>query len=64
MILRNLRPLYLYRYKENCITYKNGRYVAKARWNGAHCVLPTNYEICRKRAENTIERLSVPPHLL
>ncbi|XP_060559756.1 uncharacterized protein LOC132719843 [Ruditapes philippinarum] len=51
-------------YKENCITYKDGRYVAKLPWQDDHSVLHTNYEICRKRTENTIKRLSTEPDIL
>ncbi|XP_053391234.1 uncharacterized protein LOC128554047 [Mercenaria mercenaria] len=51
-------------YKENCITYKDGRYVAKLPWKEDHPVLPTNYEVCKSRTENTIRRLSTEPNLL
>ncbi|XP_060554822.1 uncharacterized protein LOC132715774 [Ruditapes philippinarum] len=51
-------------YKENCITYKDGRYVAKLPWKEDHSVLPTNYEICKKRTENTIKRLSIETDIL
>ncbi|XP_060589357.1 uncharacterized protein LOC132744614 [Ruditapes philippinarum] len=51
-------------YKENCIKYKDGRYVAKLPWKEDHSVLPTNYEICRKRTENTIKRLSIETDIL
>ncbi|XP_053388225.1 uncharacterized protein LOC128551403 [Mercenaria mercenaria] len=51
-------------YKENCITYKDGRYVAKLPWKEDHLVLPTNYEVCKRRTENTIRQLSTEPDLL
>jgi transposase InsO family protein len=51
-------------YKENSITYKDGRYTAKLPWKEDHPVLPTNYEVCRRRTENTIRRLSSEPDLL
>ena len=49
--------------EENCITYKDGRHIAKLPWKEDHPVLPTNYNICKRRTENTIKRLSAEPDL-
>ncbi|XP_060569657.1 uncharacterized protein LOC132728064 [Ruditapes philippinarum] len=52
-------------YKENCILYKDGRMLQNC--PGKKIIpyfLPTNYEICIKRTENTIKRLSTEPDIL
>ncbi|XP_053402668.1 uncharacterized protein LOC128557990 [Mercenaria mercenaria] len=55
---------YLEQYQQTSIEFTDGRYSAKLPWKEDHPPLPTNYEIARKRTENTIRRLSSQPHIL
>ncbi|XP_053378634.1 uncharacterized protein LOC123538185 [Mercenaria mercenaria] len=51
-------------YQQNAIQYSNGRYTAQLPWKQDHPPLPTNYQITKRRTENTIRRLSAEPEIL
>jgi hypothetical protein len=55
---------YLREYQEKCITFKKGRYSAMLPWKPDHPTLPTNYNIAKRRTQNTIYRLKQPPEML
>ena len=50
-------------YMDTCISFSEGKYVAKLPWKEDHPPLPTNYAITLKRTENMICRLRKEPHL-
>jgi hypothetical protein len=54
----------LQEYMCNSISFEDGRYVAKLPWRDYHPTLPTNYDICNRRTEATIRRLSQEPEVL
>jgi hypothetical protein len=55
---------YLRDYQEKCITFKEGRYSAMLPWKPDHPTLPTNYNIAKRRTQNTIYRLKQQPEML
>ncbi|XP_053391600.1 uncharacterized protein LOC128554345 [Mercenaria mercenaria] len=55
---------YLENYQQNAIQYSNGKYTAQLPWKQDHPPLPTNYQITKRRTENTIRRLSAEPEIL
>ncbi|XP_053391450.1 uncharacterized protein LOC128554226 [Mercenaria mercenaria] len=55
---------YFKNYQQSCIEFKDSRYSAKLPWKLEHPPLPTNYEVTKKRTENTIRRLQRDPYLL
>ena len=56
---------YLTEYAQTSISRQSdGSYCAKLPWKATHLPLPTNHEICKKRAHSLINRLSQTPQLL
>ncbi|XP_053406534.1 uncharacterized protein LOC123530253 [Mercenaria mercenaria] len=55
---------YFKNYQQSCIEFKDSRYSTKLPWKLEHPPLPTNYEVTKKRTENTIRRLQKNPYLL
>ena len=56
---------YLTEYAQTSISRQpDGSYCAKLPWKATHLPLPTNREICKKRAHSLINRLSQTPQLL
>ena len=56
---------YLTEYAQASISHQSdGSYCAKLPWKATHLPLPTNHEICKKRAHSLINRLSLTPQLL
>ncbi|XP_053395759.1 uncharacterized protein LOC123525646 [Mercenaria mercenaria] len=55
---------YLTHYQDTCITYNDGKYIAKLPWREEHDTLPTNELISRRRTENVINRQRKEPKLL
>ena len=56
---------YLTEYAQTSISRQpDGSYCAKLPWKATHLPLPTNREICKKRAHSLVNRLSQSPQLL
>ena len=58
-------PSFLKTYQETCIHQSPaGMYVAKFPWKESRPCLPSNYEICLKRTNNTLNKLRRSPEVL
>lgn len=56
---------YLTKYVHTSIScQQDGSYCAKLPWKTNHLPLPTNHEICKKRAQSLVNRFSQSPQLL
>ena len=51
-------------YQQKCISFTNGRYVAKLPWKQDHSPHPTNFNVTLKRTQSTICELTKEPTLL
>lgn len=52
------------KYKNEAISYENGKYTAKLPWKQDHPELPSNITVAKSRTENIVRRLSKEPTML
>ena len=50
-------------YMDTCISFSEGKYIAKLPWKEDHPPLPTNYAVALRRTETMIRRLRKEPCL-
>ena len=54
----------LYEEVKNSITFENNRYKVGLPWKSSHPLLPDNYNLCKKRLDNLLQRLQQEPEKL